>query len=111
VSLDTFLSVRVRVTAIDTPTVATMHAGAAGATGPAIVILRSSQLSAVAFSGTFGDVQRSPVQLTDIPASYGATTRARFDSLVALMRSGNVYVNVATRRNPNGEVRGQVQPR
>jgi len=100
VTLDTFLTFRVRVAAIDTPAVATLQAAAAGANGSAIVVLRSSAITAVGFTGAFGDAQRTPGQLTDIPASYGATPRARFDSLVALMRNGQVYVNIAMRRTP-----------
>ena len=34
----------------------------------------------------------------------------RRESLIALMRTGNVYVNVHTSNNPGGEVRGQIMP-
>lgn len=42
---------------------------------------------------------------------YGLTARERFDSLLVRMRNGTVYVNVHTRANPAGEVRGQLNPR
>lgn len=41
-----------------------------------------------------------------ISAASGIT----FDSLVALLRSGNSYVNVHTRVNGGGEIRGQIFP-
>lgn len=48
------------------------------------------------------------------PAAYtalGATPRARFDSLLVLLRTGNAYVNVHNSVNPGGHIRGQIQPR
>ena len=44
--------------------------------------------------------------------SFGATNVAgiSMDSLVSLMRSGNVYVNVHTAVNGGGEIRGQIAP-
>lgn len=59
----------------------------------------------VTTAGTGGTAQR----FTSFVPS--ATPRARFDSLISLMRTGDVYVNVHTRTNPGGEVRGQLAPR
>jgi len=63
------------------------------------------------FTGAIAQTQIRPGNLTLASIQgYGATPRARFDSLVSLMRSGNVYVNVHTRANTGGEVRGQIGP-
>ena len=43
--------------------------------------------------------------------SYGTTPRERWDSLIHLMQSGNVYVNVHTAKYGGGEIRGQLAPR
>lgn len=122
--LDTFLVFRVGVGAIDSTTFARIHEGAAGVSDTAIATLfvgvacRNTQNQAIntsspscrrGYTGQLSEGQFKPSQLTGLPAGYGATARARFDSLVALMRAGNAYVQVYTRLNPNGEIRGQIQ--
>jgi len=49
-------------------------------------------------------------QLTELPAGYGATPRARLDSLMVLLRTGGAYVNVHNAVNPGGHIRGQIGP-
>jgi hypothetical protein len=110
VTLDTFLSFRMDVAAIDSPTVAHIHAGAAGVPGSIIVTLYSGPTRGPAYTGVLGQNQFKPSQLTQLPAAYGTTPRARFDSLLVLMRTGGVYVNVHSRSNPGGHMRGQIQP-
>jgi hypothetical protein len=63
------------------------------------------------FTGNIAQTQIRPSALT-LPSiqGYGATPRERFDSLLALMRTGLVYVNVHTRANGAGEIRGQINP-
>jgi hypothetical protein len=122
--LDTFLVFRVAVGALDSTTVARIHAGAAGDTGIALVTLflgvaclnaqnqkinTTSPSCRAGYTGQLSEGQIKPSQLTAVPVGYGATPRARFDSLVTLMRNGNVYVQVSTRRNATGEIRGQIQ--
>lgn len=63
------------------------------------------------FTGPLNQVQQRPSALTALPAAWGATARERFDSLVARMRTGRVYVNVHNRANAAGHIRGQVGPR
>jgi hypothetical protein len=50
------------------------------------------------------------------PSSYVAITRSTafsapytYDSLLARINGGTAYVNVHTRKNPGGEIRGQIQ--
>ena len=63
------------------------------------------------FTGNIAQTQIRPSNLTLASIQgYGATPRARFDSLLSLMRSGNVYVNVHTRAHTAGEARGQIRP-
>lgn len=109
---DTLLIYRLDVAAIDTPTVAHIHEGAAGAPGGVIVTLYGGPTRNTAgYTGPLGVGQLRPDQLTQLPVGYGADARARLAELVSRMRAGTVYVNVHTRRNPGGEVRGQIQPR
>lgn len=110
VTLDTFLAFRMDVAAIDSPTVAHIHEGAAGVPGGVIVTLYSGPTRGLAYTGVLGQTQFKPSQLTQLSAGYGATPRARFDSLLILMRAGAVYVNVHSRSNPGGHMRGQIEP-
>ena|SRR6266498_381984 len=106
---DTFLVYRLDVAALDSPTVAHIHEGAAGVNGGVIVTLYPGPTRGRGYTGPLRFGQSKPSQLTGLPAGYGVDTRARFDSLLGLMRAGNAYVNVHTRKNPGGEVRAQVQ--
>ena len=110
VSLDTFLAFRLDVATIDSPTVAHIHEGAVGVPGNIIVTLYSGPTRGAGYAGALGQNQLRPSQLTQLPVAYGATPRARFDSLLVLMRNGAVYVNVHSRANPSGHMRGQIQP-
>ena len=64
-----------------------------------------------AFTGPLNQNQQKYSALTRLPTAWGATPRERFDSLVARMRVGMVYVNVHNSANPAGHMRGQVGPR
>ena len=86
-----------------------IHEGAAGVGGAIIVTLYAGPTKGLAFTGELVGSQLKASQLTQLPAGYGADPKARLDSLIALMRSGGVYVNVHTRVNPGGAIRGQVQ--
>jgi hypothetical protein len=110
VTLDTFFAFRLDVATIDSPTVAHIHQGAAGVPGGVIVTLYTGPTRGLAYTGVLGQNQLKPSQLTQLPAGFGGTPRARFDSLLVLMRTGGVYVNVHSRSNPGGHMRGQIQP-
>ena len=96
----------------DSITMAHIHAGAAGANGPVMVWLFPSE--AARAPGTGGGTAASVNgvvrvgRLTKAGTSFvGAFT---WDSLVTRIGNGTAYVNVHTRKNPGGEVRGQILP-
>jgi CHRD domain-containing protein len=109
VMADTFLVYRLDVTALDSPTVAHIHAGGAGVNDSVIVTLYPGPTRGRGYTGPLRFGQLKPSQLTQLPAPYGANSRARFDSLLGLMRASNAYVDVHTRRNLSGELRAQVE--
>jgi len=112
---DSFLVYRLEVAAVDSPTAAHIHEGAAGVNGAVIVTLYTRPTAASSRPGlTTGPLrvgQFKPSQLTQVPSGYGATPQERFDSLLRMMRAGTVYVNAHTVRFGGGEIRGQVQLR
>jgi hypothetical protein len=126
VAYDTMLSYRIDLAGVDSTTVIRLYSGAAGVgggdtlivlfTGPAckdangLPINVTSPACRLAFTGTINPTQFKPSQLTRIPAGYGATPRARFDSLMVLLRNGTAYLNVHNKANPNGHIRGQIGP-
>lgn len=62
------------------------------------------------YTGFLGQGLLKASQLTELPAGFGATPRARLDSLMVLLRTGGAYVNVHNAVNPGGHMRGQIQP-
>jgi hypothetical protein len=124
---DTTLSFRVDVSTIDSTTLSHIHQGAAGVNGAVLVDLflgptiaptgcTAAQVASprcrVGYSGILAQGQVKPSQLTKASiAGFGTTPRERFDSLLVLLRTGGVYLNVHNRLNPGGHVRGQTQPR
>ena len=108
VTLDTFFAFRIDVAAIDSPTIAHIHEGAAGVPGGIIMTLYTGPTRGLAYAGVLGQNQLRPSTMTELPAGFGATPRARFDSLLVLMRTGGVYVNVHSRSNAAGHLRGQI---
>jgi hypothetical protein len=100
-----------------------VHSAAPGVNGPIVLPL----LSAAAGGGqTNGVVAKDTVVrgVTALPPSLGAglDNAQRFDALVALLRSGDTYVNLHTDDGvaptntgagdfPGGEIRGQILPR
>jgi len=90
-ALNNLLVWEVSVTGIDSVFIGHIHTGAVGVPGPVIVNLRPSPIDSANYTGiiALGD--------SVVPSS-----------VLAAMRAGNTYVNLHTRRNPAGEIRGQV---
>ena len=90
---------RLSVAGIDSVTAAHIH-GPADAENPAGV------LSGL-FAGAATGLDVTGVLAEGVVSSASGIT---FDSLVTLLRTGNAYVNVHTRVNGGGEIRGQIHP-
>ncbi len=98
------------------------------ATGTAIVTVLGSQLSwkvditSAIDSITLGHIHHAPidsaggvrVNFAPAPTGVGFTGTATqgsiavADSIIAFMDAGNAYVNIHTKKNPGGEIRGQL---
>ena len=87
--LGNLLSWKVEVTGIDSATVGHIHKGVADSTGNPIVVFTVTQ-TGLDFTGT---------------VALGSATVA--DSVLTLMRAGRAYVNIHTKLNGGGEIRGQ----
>ena len=92
---------RIDVAGIDSATVAHIH-GPADINNPAGVIVNlftGNPTKPLAFTGTLAE---------GVVGQLGAPVGMTMDSLLVLLRTGNAYVNVHTRVNGGGEIRGQV---
>ncbi len=90
---------RIRVAHLTgTPTMAHIHVGAVGASGPPILTfpLRHAAATGVIDSGS--------VKLTG-DLGHGVSG----DSLKVLLNNGHAYVNVHSKQYPGGEIRGQIE--
>ena len=108
-------------TAIDSVTQAHIHAGPAGANagimvwllGPfsaATLVARDTALNAIGIKGALNNVFVSRSTPTcGTPATAVCIVKPfTFDSVLFRVRNDLAYVNVHTRRNPGGEIRGQI---
>jgi len=98
---DDSVTYRVQVANIDSVTVSHIHFGDASVAGGVMVFLGTSS-PAVSFT-TLSTLYQGTI--TRATTFLGAFT---FDSLMTRMNAGTSYVNVHTRRNGGGEVRGQI---
>jgi len=91
---------RIDVAGIDSATVAHIH-GPADINNPAgvIVNLFLGPTKPIGFTGALAE---------GVVGQLGAPVGMTMDSLLVLLRTGNAYVNVHTRVNLGGEIRGQV---
>lgn len=94
------------VSNMDSVTASHIHLGAAGVSGGIIVPLLSvnppsGHIASQALVTNLPITQAMIVGINPNPA-------ISLDSLLALFRNGNAYVNVHTKANPAGEIRGQV---
>ena len=86
------VSWKVEVKGIDNPTMAHIHGAAPGENGGVLVPL-FRDAKGEGFSGV----------LTE------GSTEVK-DEVIAAIRAGNAYVNIHTKANPRGELRGQLKP-
>ena len=95
------ITYNVTVANITNVTASHIHVGRADAAGPIVVNL----LAATPPAGTING-QLTTGTIT--AASIGTGVPVSFATLVALIRSGDTYINVHTQANPGGEIRGQL---
>ncbi len=95
---------------IDSVTASHIHLAPAGVAGGIIVPL-------LALAPPSGPITASQALVTNLRITQasiigiGSAPAISVDSLLALFRSGGAYVNVHTRFNPAGEIRGQIMAR
>lgn len=106
------LQYEIYVAGIDSVTMAHFHANVAGQNGPIMAWFVPTEASRAAGVGNIsvgasGGILR---QNRVTRASLAMVAPFTWDSLVTRMQAGSTYLNVHTRRNSGGELRGQVQP-
>jgi hypothetical protein len=92
---------------IDSITMAHIHAGAAGSNGPIITWFFPTEASTAAGPGTRAGIN-GVVRVGRINRANRYVAPYTLDSLLARLRAGTAYINIHTRRNPGGEIRGQL---
>lgn len=90
------------VAGLDSVTAAHFHAGGSDVAGPIMFFVFSGPATGLGFTGRL-----SSGFVTRTSTFSGVFT---FDSLLTRIRAGTTYLNVHTRRNQPGEIRGQVGP-
>lgn len=83
-------------------TLVKIREGKAGTTGAALAILYAGPTKSGPFSGV---LVRGSLGASDLLGPLKGKTISDF---LALIRAGQVYVNVGTTKHPNGEIRGQL---
>ncbi len=79
-----------------------VHVGKAGSNGPGVLILYPGPTISGAFTGNVSGGTFTASVL------FGQLTGKSIADFVALITSGQAYVNVGTTENPGGEIRGQI---
>jgi hypothetical protein len=79
-----------------------LHESKAGATGKAIAILYAGPTKRASFSGVLA---QGSLGASDL---LGPLKGKSLSDFLALMRAGQIYMNIGTTRHPNGEIRGQL---
>ena len=92
-----------KVDSIISLTVAKLHQGKIGASGPTIFTVYAGPTKDGLFTGTISEGSVGANKLA------GPLKGKSLDDLIAMIESGDVYLNVGTTSHPNGEIRGQLQ--
>jgi len=102
------MSYRIRVINIDKVTTAHIHSGKIGQNGPVVVTLFQSKATTPPL--TTGPVKNGILSQGTITSANleGPLKGKQISDLVKLINDGNAYVNVHTKQNPKGEIRGQI---
>jgi hypothetical protein len=83
--------------------VARLHEGKAGQVGDTIITLYPGPTKSGAFTGV---VKRGTFTAADLT---GPLAGKKISALVALLKSGSVYLNIGTTAHSGGEIRGQLR--
>lgn len=86
--------------AADSVIAAHFHAGAETAAGPVMIFI---------FGGPVIGRVDGAFQFARITRQSTFVNNFTYDSLMTRIRAGTTYINVHTRKNPSGEIRGQVK--
>lgn len=97
------LSYKLQVKNIVNPTAAHIHRGMKGKNGPPVANLFAGPKKEGKISG---DLSEGTITDKDLSGELMGKT---LGDLVQLIKSGEVYVNVHTDANPDGEIRGQIK--
>ncbi|MBK5274935.1 MAG: CHRD domain-containing protein [Desulfuromonadales bacterium] len=97
------LSFTLVVRDIENPTAAHIHIGKIGKSGAALAILFSGPKREGKFRGNLAQASIAEKDLK------GDLKGKSINTLVALIKSGEAYVNVHTDAYPGGEIRGQIK--
>jgi hypothetical protein len=97
------MSYKLDVKNIENPTAAHIHRGMKGKSGPPLVNLFTGPKKEGKFSGKLSEGTITAKDLS------GDLMGKSLEDLEQLIRSGEIYVNVHTDANPNGEIRGQIK--
>jgi hypothetical protein len=97
------LSYMLDVKNIENASAAHIHHGMKGKSGPPVANLFTGPKKENNFSG---ELSMGTLTAADLSADLMGKTVA---DLVKLIKSGELYVNVHTDANPNGEIRGQIK--
>ena len=87
---------------LGTTTAAHIHGPAAEGVNAGVIVPLFNAQAEGAWTGS----KTATFDVADLAAGQSITTMA---ALIALMRSGEVYVNVHTTANPAGAIRGQIE--
>ncbi|MEM7249112.1 MAG: spondin domain-containing protein [Acidobacteriota bacterium] len=86
-------------------TMAHLHLGPAGENGPVVVNLLDESVGSLR-GNRFRRILSSAIQTGDLT---GPLQGQPLDALMQEILDGNVYINIHTRANPSGELRGQLR--